>query len=77
MAAGGQGGDGTAIAGATAKRRQADAKLDRAMTTDSLLNQVEKGHIRTPTSNMPSSASKTASKPGSKASSKTAITTAG
>ena len=37
---------GTAIAGATAKRLQADAKLDRAMTTDSLLNQVEKGHIR-------------------------------
>jgi AAA domain len=37
---------GTAIAGATAKRLQADAKLNRSMTTDSLLNQVEKGHIR-------------------------------
>jgi conjugative relaxase-like TrwC/TraI family protein len=37
---------GTAIAGATAKRLGADAKLDRSMTTDSLLNQIEKGHIR-------------------------------
>ncbi len=37
---------GTAIAGATAKRLQADAKLDRSTTTDSLLNQVEKGNIR-------------------------------
>jgi conjugative relaxase-like TrwC/TraI family protein len=37
---------GTAIAGATAKRLQADAKLDRSTTTDSLLGQVEKGHIR-------------------------------
>jgi conjugative relaxase-like TrwC/TraI family protein len=37
---------GTAIAGATAKRLQADAKLDRSMTTDSLLNRIEKGHIK-------------------------------
>jgi conjugative relaxase-like TrwC/TraI family protein len=37
---------GTAIAGATAKRLQADAKLDRSTTTDSLLGQVEKGNIR-------------------------------
>jgi conjugative relaxase-like TrwC/TraI family protein len=37
---------GTAIAGATAKRLGADAKLDRSMTTDSLLSQVEKGNIR-------------------------------
>jgi conjugative relaxase-like TrwC/TraI family protein len=37
---------GTAIAGATAMRLQADAKPDRAMTADSLLNGVEKGHIK-------------------------------
>jgi conjugative relaxase-like TrwC/TraI family protein len=34
---------GTAVAGATAMRLQADAKTDRAMTTDSLLARVEKG----------------------------------
>jgi len=37
---------GTAIAGATAKRLQADASLDRSTTTDSLLNGIENGHIR-------------------------------
>jgi conjugative relaxase-like TrwC/TraI family protein len=37
---------GTAIAGATAQRLQADAKLDRAFTTDGLLNGIEKGHIK-------------------------------
>ena len=37
---------GTAVAGATAIRLQADAKPDRSMTTDSLLNGVEKGHIQ-------------------------------
>ena len=37
---------GTAIAGATAKRLQADTGVDRSMTTDSLLNGIEKGHIR-------------------------------
>jgi conjugative relaxase-like TrwC/TraI family protein len=37
---------GTAIAGATAKRLQADANLDRSLTTDSLLNGIENGHIR-------------------------------
>lgn len=37
---------GTSIAGATAMRLQADAKPDRSMTTDSLLNRVEKGHIQ-------------------------------
>jgi conjugative relaxase-like TrwC/TraI family protein len=37
---------GTAIAGATAKRLQADANLDRSTTTDSLLNGIENGHIR-------------------------------
>ncbi len=37
---------GTAIAGATAQRLQADAKLDRSFTTDGLLNQVEKGNVR-------------------------------
>jgi hypothetical protein len=37
---------GTAIAGATAMRLQADAKTDRAMTTDSLLARVEQGMIR-------------------------------
>jgi conjugative relaxase-like TrwC/TraI family protein len=37
---------GTAIAGATAMRLQADANPDRSMTTDSLLNGVEKGHIK-------------------------------
>ena len=36
---------GTAIAGATAQRLQADAKLDRSFTTDGLLGGVEKGHI--------------------------------
>jgi conjugative relaxase-like TrwC/TraI family protein len=37
---------GTAIAGATAQRLQADAKLDKSYTTDGLLNGVESGHIR-------------------------------
>jgi conjugative relaxase-like TrwC/TraI family protein len=37
---------GTAIAGATAMRLQADARTDRSMTTDSLLNGVEKGRIK-------------------------------
>jgi conjugative relaxase-like TrwC/TraI family protein len=37
---------GTAVAGATAMRLQADAKTNRAMTTDSLLNGAEKGHVR-------------------------------
>jgi conjugative relaxase-like TrwC/TraI family protein len=37
---------GTAIAGATAQRLQADAKLDRAFTTDGLLGGVEQGHIK-------------------------------
>ena len=37
---------GTAIAGATAQRLQADAKLDRSFTTDGLLNGIERGHIR-------------------------------
>jgi conjugative relaxase-like TrwC/TraI family protein len=37
---------GTAIAGATAKRLQADTGTDRSMTTDSLLNGIEKGRIR-------------------------------
>jgi conjugative relaxase-like TrwC/TraI family protein len=37
---------GTAVAGATAQRLQADAKLDRAFTTDGLLNGIEKGHIK-------------------------------
>ena len=37
---------GTAIAGATAKRLQADTGTDRAMTTDSLLHGIENGHIR-------------------------------
>jgi ATP-dependent exoDNAse (exonuclease V) alpha subunit len=37
---------GTAIAGATAKRLQADAKLNKSKTTDSLLNAIEKGHVR-------------------------------
>ena len=37
---------GTAIAGATAQRLQADAKLEQAFTTDGLLNGVEKGNVR-------------------------------
>ncbi len=37
---------GTAIAGATAQRLQADAKLDRAYTTDGLLGAIEKGRIK-------------------------------
>jgi conjugative relaxase-like TrwC/TraI family protein len=37
---------GTAIAGATAKRLQADTGTDRSMTTNSLLNGIEKGHIQ-------------------------------
>jgi ATP-dependent exoDNAse (exonuclease V) alpha subunit len=37
---------GTAIAGATAKRLQADTGTDRSMTTDSLIYSIEKGHIR-------------------------------
>ena len=36
---------GTAVAGATAMRLQADAKTDHAMTTDSLLAKIEKGTI--------------------------------
>jgi conjugative relaxase-like TrwC/TraI family protein len=36
---------GTAIAGATAQRLQADAKLDKSFTTDGLLNGIEKGYI--------------------------------
>ena len=37
---------GTAIAGATAQRLQADAKLEEAYTTDGLLNGVEQGRIK-------------------------------
>ncbi len=37
---------GTAIAGATAQRLQAEAKLDRAYTTDGLLNGIEQGQIK-------------------------------
>jgi conjugative relaxase-like TrwC/TraI family protein len=37
---------GTAIAGATAQRLQAEAKLDKSYTTDGLLSGVEKGRIR-------------------------------
>jgi conjugative relaxase-like TrwC/TraI family protein len=37
---------GTAIPGATAKRLGADAKLERSLTTDALINRVENGHIR-------------------------------
>ncbi len=37
---------GTAVAGATAKRLQADAKLDRSQTTDSLLNAIKSGNIQ-------------------------------
>jgi conjugative relaxase-like TrwC/TraI family protein len=37
---------GTAIAGATAQRLKADAQLDKAFTTDGLLNGIEKGHIK-------------------------------
>ncbi len=37
---------GTAIAGATAKRLQADTGTDQAMTTDSLLHGIENGRIR-------------------------------
>jgi conjugative relaxase-like TrwC/TraI family protein len=37
---------GTAVAGATAMRLQASAKPNRSMTTDSLLNGIEKGHLR-------------------------------
>jgi hypothetical protein len=37
---------GTAIAGATAQRLQAEAELDKSYTTDGLLSGVEKGHIR-------------------------------
>jgi conjugative relaxase-like TrwC/TraI family protein len=36
---------GTAVAGATAKRLQADATLDRALTTDSLLAKAEGGRV--------------------------------
>jgi conjugative relaxase-like TrwC/TraI family protein len=37
---------GTAIPGATAKRLGADAKLERSVTTDALINRVESGDIR-------------------------------
>ena len=37
---------GTAIAGATAKRLGADAKLERSHTTDALIRRVEHDHIR-------------------------------
>lgn len=37
---------GTAIPGATAKRLGADAKLERSVTTDALINRVENGNIR-------------------------------
>ena len=36
---------GTAIPGATAKRLGADAKLERSLTTDALINRVENGDI--------------------------------
>lgn len=36
---------GTAVAGATAQRLQADANLDRSMTTDSLLAKAERGTL--------------------------------
>ncbi len=34
---------GTAIAGATAKRLGADAKLERSLTTDALLHRLDSG----------------------------------
>jgi conjugative relaxase-like TrwC/TraI family protein len=37
---------GTAVAGVVAQRLQADAHLDRSLTTDGLLNGVENGHVR-------------------------------
>jgi conjugative relaxase-like TrwC/TraI family protein len=37
---------GTAIPGATVKRLGADAKLDRSLTTDALINRVENGQVR-------------------------------
>jgi conjugative relaxase-like TrwC/TraI family protein len=37
---------GTAIPGATAKRLGADAKLERSVTSDALINRVENGDIR-------------------------------
>ncbi len=37
---------GTAIAGATAQRLQADASLDRSYTADQLINGITSGHIR-------------------------------
>ncbi len=37
---------GTAVAGATARRLAADAKLKRAMTTDALLHRVENDRVR-------------------------------
>jgi ATP-dependent exoDNAse (exonuclease V) alpha subunit len=36
---------GTAVAGATAKRLQADARLERAMTTDALLHRAREGQL--------------------------------
>jgi ATP-dependent exoDNAse (exonuclease V) alpha subunit len=36
---------GTAVAGATAKRLQADAQLERSMTTDALLHRAREGHL--------------------------------
>jgi conjugative relaxase-like TrwC/TraI family protein len=37
---------GTAVAGATAKRLQADTGTDQAITTDALINRVQKGRIQ-------------------------------
>jgi conjugative relaxase-like TrwC/TraI family protein len=37
---------GTAIPGATAKRLGADAKLERSLTTDALINRVDNGRLR-------------------------------
>lgn len=37
---------GTAIPGATTKRLGADAKLERSLTTDALINRVENGEVR-------------------------------
>jgi conjugative relaxase-like TrwC/TraI family protein len=36
---------GTAVAGATAKRLQADARLERSMTTDALVHRAREGHV--------------------------------
>jgi conjugative relaxase-like TrwC/TraI family protein len=37
---------GTAVAGATAKRLQADTGTDQAITTDALISRVQKGHLQ-------------------------------